>query len=150
MRYSPISRPSSIVSVTGSDAPPRPLRRGGLLRSGACGRSLVRRRRPVQDSARVLPLARLDREHHDLRSEEHTSELQSPMYLVCRLLLEKKQMCNGNSSVLISHAVFLCMLQPILTQITYLVCHLYFIIYKNLLMSEFLTICAVTISIILS
>src|SRR5437762_5852821 len=26
----------------------------------------------------------------DMRSEEHTSELQSPMYLVCRLLLEKK------------------------------------------------------------
>src|SRR5437763_12368379 len=25
------------------------------------------------------------------RSEEHTSELQSPMYLVCRLLLEKKK-----------------------------------------------------------
>src|ERR1017187_7527108 len=32
------------------------------------------------------------------RSEEHTSELQSPMYLVCRLLLEKKhylQRCRG-------------------------------------------------------
>src|SRR5437762_6814317 len=28
---------------------------------------------------------------HLLRSEEHTSELQSPMYLVCRLLLEKKK-----------------------------------------------------------
>src|SRR5437879_2082199 len=27
----------------------------------------------------------------DERSEEHTSELQSPMYLVCRLLLEKKK-----------------------------------------------------------
>src|SRR5437879_12499290 len=27
----------------------------------------------------------------NLRSEEHTSELQSPMYLVCRLLLEKKK-----------------------------------------------------------
>src|SRR5437762_8724836 len=27
----------------------------------------------------------------DGRSEEHTSELQSPMYLVCRLLLEKKK-----------------------------------------------------------
>src|SRR3712207_8316700 len=27
----------------------------------------------------------------DLRSEEHTSELQSRQYLVCRLLLEKKQ-----------------------------------------------------------
>src|SRR5436189_3044306 len=26
-----------------------------------------------------------------MRSEEHTSELQSPMYLVCRLLLEKKK-----------------------------------------------------------
>src|SRR3970282_2855456 len=26
-----------------------------------------------------------------LRSEEHTSELQSPMYLVCRLLLEKNK-----------------------------------------------------------
>ena len=28
---------------------------------------------------------------HLTRSEEHTSELQSPMYLVCRLLLEKKK-----------------------------------------------------------
>src|SRR5437764_2292363 len=26
-----------------------------------------------------------------IRSEEHTSELQSPMYLVCRLLIEKKK-----------------------------------------------------------
>src|SRR5436189_3924611 len=29
------------------------------------------------------------------RSEEHTSELQSPMYLVCRLLLEKKNKSRG-------------------------------------------------------
>src|SRR5437879_7885643 len=29
-----------------------------------------------------------------VRSEEHTSELQSPMYLVCRLLLEKKKGIN--------------------------------------------------------
>src|SRR3712207_7879909 len=28
---------------------------------------------------------------HDSRSEEHTSELQSRQYLVCRLLLEKKK-----------------------------------------------------------
>src|SRR5438876_6030759 len=27
----------------------------------------------------------------DFRSEEHTSELQSPVHLVCRLLLEKKK-----------------------------------------------------------
>src|SRR2546425_5952034 len=29
------------------------------------------------------------------RSEEHTSELQSLAYLVCRLLLEKKKLFNG-------------------------------------------------------
>src|SRR3712207_8698101 len=32
----------------------------------------------------------LDEALLDLRSEEHTSELQSRQYLVCRLLLEKK------------------------------------------------------------
>src|SRR3712207_8720446 len=31
-----------------------------------------------------------------LRSEEHTSELQSRQYLVCRLLLEKKKETNIN------------------------------------------------------
>src|SRR3989449_8554741 len=31
---------------------------------------------------------------HDLRSEEHTSELQSRLHLVCRLLLEKKKTTN--------------------------------------------------------
>src|SRR5690348_18108519 len=30
------------------------------------------------------------------RSEEHTSELQSPVHLVCRLLLEKKKNNNNN------------------------------------------------------
>src|SRR3712207_8427725 len=30
-------------------------------------------------------------EHHSVRSEEHTFELQSRQYLVCRLLLEKKK-----------------------------------------------------------
>src|SRR5437762_6669978 len=32
------------------------------------------------------------------RSEEHTSELQSPMYLVCRLLLEKKKKNKKNKN----------------------------------------------------
>src|SRR5438552_10369298 len=31
-----------------------------------------------------------------VRSEEHTSELQSPDHLVCRLLLEKKKCCENN------------------------------------------------------
>src|SRR5437879_11623889 len=35
------------------------------------------------------------------RSEEHTSELQSPMYLVCRLLLEKKK--NTKRETCLSH-----------------------------------------------
>src|SRR5437763_10381463 len=34
------------------------------------------------------------------RSEEHTSELQSPMYLVCRLLLEKKNRYDRDSQLL--------------------------------------------------
>src|SRR3712207_8156221 len=34
------------------------------------------------------------REARDQRSEEHTSELQSRQYLVCRLLLEKKKTKN--------------------------------------------------------
>src|SRR5947208_13464687 len=33
------------------------------------------------------------------RSEEHTSELQSPDHLVCRLLLEKKNSTSTNDSV---------------------------------------------------
>src|SRR3712207_9240170 len=33
----------------------------------------------------------------DVRSEEHTSELQSRQYLVCRLLLEKKKCITNNS-----------------------------------------------------
>src|SRR5258708_30274685 len=32
----------------------------------------------------------------DYRSEEHTSELQSPDHLVCRLLLEKKKTTSNN------------------------------------------------------
>src|SRR5947208_5084803 len=34
------------------------------------------------------------------RSEEHTSELQSPDHLVCRLLLEKKKKTQNRSSVI--------------------------------------------------
>src|SRR5690348_18087694 len=42
--------------------------------------------------------SRHDTAPHDLagRSEEHTSELQSPVHLVCRLLLEKKKKNPNN------------------------------------------------------
>src|SRR5438094_5415885 len=49
--------------------------------------------------ARVLEVCRRERPvlraagaSHEVRSEEHTSELQSPYELVCRLLLEKKKL----------------------------------------------------------
>src|SRR5687767_15370223 len=38
----------------------------------------------------------------DIRSEEHTSELQSLAYLVCRLLLEKKKSRNKTTHAIIS------------------------------------------------
>src|SRR2546430_9978203 len=38
--------------------------------------------------------------HHDERSEEHTSELQSQSNLVCRLLLEKKKNHASSLSIL--------------------------------------------------
>src|SRR5258708_27591525 len=37
------------------------------------------------------------------RSEEHTSELQSPDHLVCRLLLEKKKKTRQSARVTTSH-----------------------------------------------
>src|SRR2546422_2172335 len=40
-------------------------------------------------------LARLIRKSRHPRSEEHTSELQSRLHLVCRLLLEKKKKKNN-------------------------------------------------------
>src|SRR5687768_17705295 len=43
--------------------------------------------RPARLSARLAP----SRQSRCWRSEEHTSELQSRLHLVCRLLLEKKK-----------------------------------------------------------
>src|SRR5207248_7505436 len=39
------------------------------------------------------------------RSEEHTSELQSPYDLVCRLLLEKKNVPDAAANILLADAV---------------------------------------------
>src|SRR3712207_7628653 len=58
----------------------RALERLGSVRSGV---DLPRRaEQPAEVIAHVLVI---------VRSEEHTSELQSRQYLVCRLLLEKKK-----------------------------------------------------------
>src|SRR3712207_8917604 len=55
-----------------------------------------RRRRPEGAHGRDRRAAREGRRPVGLRSEEHTSELQSRQYLVCRLLLEKKKITRLN------------------------------------------------------
>src|SRR5437762_10984579 len=77
------TRRSSDLSVSC----PGPTASAITRRSPRPRRQRGRRRFPVEswrtDGLRSPPGRR--------RSEEHTSELQSPMYLVCRLLLEKKK-----------------------------------------------------------
>src|SRR5256885_10968730 len=72
-----------------------------LFRSDLYSFESLRFSMPMPSQARVnLPslinwsatsVARLDGIAKPIRSEEHTSELQSPCNLVCRLLLEKKK-----------------------------------------------------------
>src|SRR5438132_5779730 len=65
----------------GADADDRP----------ECGRRGVDRRREGEGEGEDAADARWRRYGRDVRSEEHTSELQSHSDLVCRLLLEKKK-----------------------------------------------------------
>src|SRR3712207_7372083 len=68
------------------------------------GAAVVPELEPLWDEIDLLVVATPNRAHVPLalaaveRSEEHTSELQSRQYLVCRLLLEKKK--NHRLSVL--------------------------------------------------
>src|SRR5687767_15390509 len=54
-------------------------------------------RRPHAERQLAHGRARLRHRRLAARSEEHTSELQSLAYLVCRLLLEKKKKTKKNS-----------------------------------------------------
>src|SRR5260370_25440114 len=65
----------------------RPGHRRGRRERGAEGRELGQERAAAQ------------RHPHTLRSEEHTSELQSHLNLVCRLLLEKKKNPRSSEAV---------------------------------------------------
>src|SRR3712207_8238099 len=64
-----------------------------------------RRLLAIVDRPEQPPLLPAERDQHDppadpvLRSEEHTSELQSRQYLVCRLLFEKKNSLRKKSSI---------------------------------------------------
>src|SRR5207249_7415310 len=59
------------------------------------GAVVVQTGRPDAFYTRLTDLA-ASGEHGAIRSEEHTSELQSRFDLVCRLLLEKKKNCFSN------------------------------------------------------
>src|SRR5256884_2400098 len=59
-----------------------PLQDGRAALANTCG---LLKGVPQLQNAPIVMVA-----SHDLRSEEHTSELQSRLHLVCRLLLEKK------------------------------------------------------------
>src|SRR5687767_15367301 len=52
---------------------------------------MYRKKLPIRAMYRVDRFGWSSRVHGGDRSEEHTSELQSLAYLVCRLLLEKKK-----------------------------------------------------------
>src|SRR3712207_8174802 len=68
--------------------------RGARGRHGAAARGPARRRRPGgRRAGRADP-------RRARRSEEHTSELQSRQYLVCRLLLEKKKIKRRSYSII--------------------------------------------------
>src|SRR3712207_8770705 len=64
------------------------------------GRAVVGDQRAGADGPRPYDHARRAERHP--RSEEHTSELQSRQYLVCRLLLEKKKNVNISNTVFCS------------------------------------------------
>src|SRR5207248_7393323 len=57
-------------------------------RATSCDRAPCR---PLGPPSHKVARERQGARSHEVRSEEHTSELQSPYDLVCRLLLEKKK-----------------------------------------------------------
>src|SRR2546422_8399550 len=61
------------------------------------------RRDPVPPT--LLPSYRRQQPVPVNRSEEHTSELQSRLHLVCRLLLEKKKKKNMNKTPIKNHTL---------------------------------------------
>src|SRR3712207_7024662 len=77
---------TTLFRSAGFDADQQQIER---VRPGHADRDLALLDAVGQEYLRRLE-AKVGREHHAPRSEEHTSELQSRQYLVCRLLLEKK------------------------------------------------------------
>src|SRR3712207_8135445 len=78
--------------------------RSRLTLIGMAGQCPVGSEQTMELISQVLQLSQLllPRRHYlcyHTRSEEHTSELQSRQYLVCRLLLEKKKKSIANNTL---------------------------------------------------
>src|SRR3712207_7341676 len=86
-RSAPPNSPSARVSIRRA-APGRGSRRAGVKADAKRGCAASKRRKASKPSGAASP---------SRRSEEHTSELQSRQYLVCRLLLEKKKQKTTHS-----------------------------------------------------
>src|SRR5690625_5372817 len=89
--YLPTRRSSDLNLAGGALVPWRPACTPRPRTSGAAGRRCASR--TASGGSRV-PDPSSVRGQLQLRSEEHTSELQSRGHLVCRLLLEKKKNTN--------------------------------------------------------
>src|SRR5258708_26596417 len=111
-RWAPVRRPAACCAEAYQRTADRLRRENSGSRGNACRRRAPERHfHPQRESRRlrlspnllsdyseqphrnpgwVLPSRRIAGSQAGLRSEEHTSELQSPDHIVCRLLLEKK------------------------------------------------------------
>src|SRR3712207_8678354 len=74
----------SFAEITSFGAAIAALRTGRAKTDG-----IITHRFGLDDYGKALDALAADPSVHKVRSEEHTSELQSRQYLVCRLLLEK-------------------------------------------------------------
>src|SRR2546429_2494966 len=90
----------STASSTSTSAKPSPR---SILEAKNCSKSAARDQRGCLILRKNLA-----------RSEEHTSELQSRLHLVCRLLLEKKKILHPPGKALdVNHSMFTVVLDQI-------------------------------------
>src|SRR3712207_7284735 len=90
--YTTLFRSRSRFQPLGSGLPIPP-------RTSAAAKATATHRRYLEGITNAREIMRVSRQFSNVaacRSEEHTSELQSRQYLVCRLLLEKKTTNHEN------------------------------------------------------
>src|SRR5256885_11276479 len=97
-KFPPLPHPAPLpppAATAGPSAPPSPPPPPGCLMP----RRIARPMAVITKTASAMPMI-------TMRSEEHTSELQSPCNLVCRLLLEKKKRSGHHLLLAYSHKQF--------------------------------------------